>query len=508
MPSCDYKLWRTATQIPGLFVFEAALIKLNSASPPTYDYLTAQTGLVQGMNEQLLPNNYGLDITLSMFNNLSNRLDSVFKKIRGQAVISEKQVQDTMREVRMALLEADVNYKVAKDFCDKIAAKATGAELSQSLKPDQHIIKIVHEELVSLLGSQATELNLRTAPPAIFMVVGLQGSGKTTSCGKLALYLKKTLKRSPLLVPADIYRPAAIDQLKTLGAQLGIPVLDSNSNENPVKIAERAVEEARNRGYDTVIIDTAGRLQIDTEMMAEITEIEKTVSPHEILLVADAMVGQESVNIAQGFSQAVNLTGLILTKMDGDARGGAALSMLAVTGKPIKLVGLGEKMDALEVFHPDRLASRILGMGDVMSLIEKASANIDMEESLKLQKKISKNSFTFEDFLSQLRMMKKLGSIGSLMGMIPGMGKLADKIDPQQAESELKKVEAIILSMTPHERNNPEVINGDRRKRIAAGSGTRVQDINNLQKQFEQMQKMMKQFNKMGMGGMLKGLRG
>ncbi len=443
-----------------------------------------------------------------MFQNLSDKLTSALKHLRGKTVISAQDLEATLKEVRLALLEADVNYKVAKDFCAEIAVLAQGEEVLKSLKPDQQIIKIVHEQLKIMLGSNASDLNLKVAPPAIIMLVGLQGSGKTTSCGKLAIYLRKQLKRNPLLVPADIYRPAAIEQLKTLGKQINVPVYDTQAGQKPLQIAELAVEQARLMGHDVVILDTAGRLQIDTELMQELGDIQASIKPQEILLVADAMTGQEAVNVAQGFSDQLALTGLILTKLDGDARGGAALSMLKVTGQPIKFIGLGEKLDALEVFHPDRLASRILGMGDMLSLIEKASEQINVEDSLKLQKKFQKNSFDLEDFLSQLRMMSKMGSISSLMSMIPGMDKMAKKIDPEAAAKELRKTEAIILSMTKKERLNPDILNGSRRKRIAHGSGTQVQDVNQLLKQFLELKKMMKQFNKMGMGNMMKAMGG
>lgn len=456
-----------------------------------------------------------------MFSNLSDKLDLAFKKIRGRASLSEKDVQEAMRAVRMALLEADVNYKVTKDFCDRVAAKATGEAILKSLKPDQQVIKIVHEELKQTLGEQAADLNLTGTPPQVIMLVGLQGSGKTTSCGKLAVYLKKEQKRNPYLVPADVYRPAAIDQLKTIGKQIGVPVFDSNTEQNPVDIAKLALEEARLRGHDVMILDTAGRLQIDEKLMQELHDIKNAIQPTEILLVGDAMTGQEAVNVAEGFNKQLEISGLILTKLDGDARGGAALSMLSVTGKPIKFIGLGEKLNALEVFHPDRLASRILGMGDVLSLVEKASKQVSEAEALKMHKKLRKNELTLADFLKQLRMMKKMGSISSLMGMIPGMGKLAKQIDPQETEKELKKTEAIILSMTPKERFNPAVINGSRRKRIANGSGTKVNDVNKLLKSFTEMKKMMKKLNQgggmekmmqaLGGGGnpmqMLKGLR-
>ena len=443
-----------------------------------------------------------------MFDSLQTRLDKAFKRIRGKGVVGEKDIQETMREVRMALLEADVNFKVAKDFCDRVALQSKGEEVLKSLTPDQQIIKIVHQELVNTMGEAAQELNLKVAPPAIIMLVGLQGSGKTTTVGKLGNYIKKELKRSPLLVPADVYRPAAIEQLKTIGTSLKLPVFQSTSNDDPVEIAKRAVKQAELEGYDTVILDTAGRLQIDTELMNELQDISDAVQPHEILLVADAMTGQEAVNVAEGFHKALEIDGLILTKLDGDARGGAALSMRAVTGCPIKFIGIGEKSDALEIFHPERMASRILGMGDVLSLIEKASKEVDLEESLKLQKKIKKNDFTLEDFLNQLNMIRRMGSMGSLASMIPGMGKMMKQVNEADAEKELKKIEAIILSMTPKERRNHAIINGSRRKRIAGGSGTQVQDVNRLLKQFLEMRKMMKKFTKMGAGGLMKMLGG
>lgn len=443
-----------------------------------------------------------------MFDSLSSKLEAAFKSIRGRGVLTEKDVVATTKQVRMALLEADVNFKVAKDFCSQVAEKASGEEVLKSLTPDQQVIKLVHAELVEVMGGSATELNLNVAPPAVIMLVGLQGSGKTTTIGKLAKYLRDDLKRKALLVPADVYRMAAIDQLKTIGKQLNFEVFDSTQDQDPVDIATQAKDFAANQGFDTIIIDTAGRLQIDAELMSELKELNAAVEPDEVLLVADAMTGQEAVNVAQGFDEALDIDGLILTKLDGDARGGAALSMKAVTGKPIKFIGVGEKLDALEVFHPDRMASRILGMGDVLSLIEKATKEVNLEDSLELQKKIKKNDFTFDDFLKQLNMMKKMGNISSLAGMIPGMDKMMKKVDPEQAEQELKRVEAIILSMTPHERQKPAIINGSRRKRIAMGSGTRVQDVNSLLKQFTEMKKMMKKISKMGMGGMMNMLGG
>lgn len=438
-----------------------------------------------------------------MFDSLQGKLDSAFKKITGRGVLTEKDVQAAMREVRMALLEADVNFKVTKDFCERVSEKAIGEYVLKSLSPGQQVVKVVHEELRATMGEEAVPLNINVAPPASLMLVGLQGSGKTTSAGKLARYLRDQENRKPLLVPADVYRPAAIEQLKTLGRQLDIPVFDSNSEMDPVDIAKQAIEYAKGHGRDIVILDTAGRLQIDEELMDELLDIVEAVEPNEVLLVGDAMTGQEAVNVAQGFDEALDLDGLILTKLDGDARGGAALSMRAVTGKPIKFIGIGEKLDALEVFHPERMASRILGMGDVLSLIEKASQEVDLEESLALQKKIKKNQFTLEDFLSQLGMIKKMGSISSLTSMIPGMNKLTKDMDPELAEKEMKRIEAIILSMTAEERRNHAILNGSRRRRIAKGSGTTVEEVNKLLKQFMEMRKMMKKISKMGMGGLM-----
>ena len=446
-----------------------------------------------------------------MFASLQEKLGSALKSIRGKTVVSEKDLAETMRAVRMALLEADVNYKVAKDFCDAVSAKAMGESVLKSLTPDQQIIKIVHEQLVHTLGGEAAELNLRGTPPIIIMMVGLQGSGKTTTSAKLALLLKKKHKKKTLLVPADVYRPAAIQQLKTLASALDVDCYQSDASQDPVKIAEEACTYASNHGFDALIIDTAGRLQIDQEMMKELAEISDAVRPHEILLVVDAMTGQEAVNVAQGFDQALEIDGLVLTKLDGDARGGAALSIKSVTGKPIKFVGLGEKPDALDTFHPDRLASRILGMGDVLSLIEKASANISQEDTENIQNSLKKGDFSLEDFLGQLRMMKKMGSMESILGMLPGANKLMQKINPEEAERDLKRVEAIILSMTRLERRKPELINGQRRKRIANGSGTSVQDVNKLLKQFVEMRKMMKQLQGGGLSkimNMAKGLGG
>jgi len=442
-----------------------------------------------------------------MFDFLHDRLEGAFKKIRGRARLTAADVEATLKEVRTALLEGDVNFKVAKELCARVSERAVGEDVLKSLTPDQQIIKLVHDELASVMGGEAAELNLRSSPPVVIMLVGLQGSGKTTTASKLARLVRDTHKRAPLLVPADIYRPAAIEQLKTLGKNLNIPVFDTQPTDKPLDIAIRAQDFARKTMCDVMILDTAGRLQIDAALMDELRQIEAALSPAEILLVADAMTGQEAVNVAQGFSETLSLTGLVLTKMDGDARGGAALSMRAVTGKPIKFIGLGEKSDALEPFHPERMASRILGMGDVMTLIEKATQQVSLEDSADLERKFKKDQFTFEDFLGQMRMIKKMGSISSLTSMIPGLNKLAKQVDPEKQEREFAKLEAIILSMTPAERRNHEIINGSRRKRIAKGSGTSVEDVNKLLKQFVEMKKMMKQLMKMG-PGMLGGLMG
>ncbi len=438
-----------------------------------------------------------------MFDSLHAKLEAAFKKIRGHASVTPKDIESTMREVRIALLDADVNFTVAKDFCTKVAEKALGEQVMKSLTPAQQIIKLVHEELVATMGEGAVPLGLSVAPPAIIMLVGLQGSGKTTTASKLARYIRDELKRKPYLVPADVYRPAAIEQLKSLGSKLGIAVHDSKPNEDPVSIAKAAREYAANHAFDTIIIDTAGRLQIDPELMRELQEISDALQPHEILLVADSMTGQEAVNVAQGFDQALEIDGLILTKLDGDARGGAALSMRAVTGRPIKFIGIGEKSEALEVFHPDRMASRILGMGDVLTLIEKAQKEVSVEDTLALHKKMQRNEFSLEDFLSQMRMVKRMGSLSSLTSMIPGMGKFAKELDGEKAEKEMKRIEAIILSMTPRERRNQSIIDGSRRKRISKGSGTSVEEVNRLLKQFLEMKKMMSKISKMGMGGLM-----
>lgn len=444
-----------------------------------------------------------------MFDSLSDKLDQIFKKLRGQGVMTEENIKDALREVRLVLLEADVNFKVVKDFIGRVRERAVGSQVLQSLSPGQQVIKIVNDELVTLMGGgEDNSLNLAAKPPVAIMLVGLQGSGKTTSCGKLARYLKAQ-RRKPLLVPADVYRPAAIDQLKTLGSQLSLEVFDSRADQNPVDICREALRFAANAGFDTVLFDTAGRLQIDEVLMEELVRIKDTVEPEEILLVADAMTGQEAVNVATGFDSRLDLTGVILTKLDGDAKGGAALSIKAVTGKPVKFVGLGEKLDALEVFHADRLVSRILGMGDVLTLIEKAEASFDKGEAEKLQKKLKKNQFDLEDFRSQLQQMKKMGSLESIMSLVPGMGKLMKQVEgAQPGEKDLKRIEAIIDSMTREERANPSVINGSRRLRIAKGSGTTVQEVNQLLKRFTEALKLVKQLQKMGPKGLLKGMGG
>lgn len=435
-----------------------------------------------------------------MFKGLGERLDEIFKSLKGKGRLTEDDVNQAMREVRMALLEADVNFKVVKDFVAQVKERAVGQDVLGSLSPAQQVIKIVKDELTELLGGTQAKINLSPKPPTVIMLVGLQGAGKTTTAGKLAKLLSKQGRR-PLLVAADIYRPAAIKQLQVLGEQLKIPVF-SMGQENPVQIARAAVENAGSTGKDLVIIDTAGRLHINEELMGELADIKTTVKPHEILLVVDAMTGQEAVNVADTFNQKLGLDGIIMTKLDGDARGGAALSVRKVTGTPIKFAGMGEKLDALEPFHPDRMADRILGMGDVLTLIEKAQANFDAEQAAKLNKKIRQADFNLEDFLDQMQQIKKLGPLEQVLGMIPGMGKLTKQLKDQQLNGkEMGQVEAIIYSMTPWERQHPEKIDGSRKKRIARGSGTRVQDVNQLLKQFEQTRKMMKQISNMTKGG-------
>lgn len=427
-----------------------------------------------------------------MFENLTDRLDGVFKKLRGHGKLTEENIQEAMGEVRKALLEADVNFTVVKGFIRTVTEKAVGQEVLTSLSPGQQVIKVVHDELVDLLGSQAEPLHLDGPQPAVIMLAGLQGSGKTTTAAKLAKQLKAD-GRKPLLVPADVYRPAAIDQLHVLGQQVDVPVFGSTTDQKPVEIAKAALGEARAGSIDTVIIDTAGRLHVDEALMTELREITDAVGVSETLFVADAMTGQDAVTVADKFNSDLEITGVILTKMEGDARGGAALSVKKVTGKPIKFVGVGESVDALEVFHPDRTASRILGMGDVLTLIEKAEAVVDQKNAQKLAKKIQKNEFTLEDFLDQIQQIKKMGNLEQLMGMIPGINKLKQVQDaPKPDEKELAKTEAIIRSMTAKERRNHRIINASRRQRIAKGSGTSVAEVNRVLKSYTMMLKMMK----------------
>ncbi len=435
-----------------------------------------------------------------VFEGLADKFQQTFKKLRGKGKLTEADVNEAMREVRMALLEADVNFKVVKDFIAKIKEQAVGQEVMGSLTPAQFVIKIVNDELTNLMGGTQSRLTVSSRPPTIIMLVGLQGAGKTTTVGKLAHLLKKQSKR-PLLVAADIYRPAAIKQLQVLGGQLDIPVFAMEECKDAVLIAQKAVEHALAYTRDTVIIDTAGRLHINEELMEELKAIKKNVKPHEILLVVDAMTGQDAVGVAESFNKDLGLDGVILTKLDGDARGGAALSIKAVTGCPIKFAGMGEKLDALETFHPDRMASRILGMGDVMSLIEKASSTIDLEQAKEMEKKFRKDDFNLDDFLEQLQQVRKLGPLDQILGMLPGMGNLKKLQDVKIDEKELSRTEAIIRSMTKKERRDASIINGSRRKRIALGSGTRVQDVNKLLKQFVEAKKMMKKFQDMQKNG-------
>ena len=434
-----------------------------------------------------------------LFEGLADRLQEAFKKLKGKGKITEEHVNEALREVRMALLEADVNFKVVKELINRIKERAIGEEVMKSLTPAQQVIKIVNEELTELMGGSQSKILIASKPPTVLMMVGLQGAGKTTSTGKLALHLRKQGKK-PLLVAADVQRPAAIDQLETIGKQLNIPVYSDRVSKNPVEIAKAAMAEAASKLYDIVIIDTAGRLHVNEELMEELVTIKKQVKPHEILLVADAMTGQDAVQVAESFHEKLGLDGIVLTKMDGDARGGAALSIKAVTGAPIKFVGMGEKMDALEAFHPDRMASRILGMGDVLTLIEKAQTEMDTAENEKMAKKMMKDGLDLNDFLSQMQQIRKLGSFKDILGMIPGMSKMKELKDVDLDGKDIKKIEAIIRSMTMAERTKPSLIDGSRRKRIAAGSGTQVQDVNQLLKRFEETNKMMKQFTGMNKG--------
>lgn len=423
-----------------------------------------------------------------MFENLQEKLELALKKFRGQNKISEENITEALREIRRALLEADVNIQVAKQFVDSVKEKSVGIEVKGNLLPEQLIVKLVRDELVEIMGNKLIELSFSPAPPTVVLVAGLQGSGKTTFCAKLAKNLKKK-GRQPLLVACDIYRPAAIEQLKQLGNQIKMPVY-STEDKDPVKIANEALSYAKKFARDVVIIDTAGRLTIDEVMMDEVKNLSKAVNPTETLFVCDAMIGQDAVTTAKAFHEKLSLTGVVLTKLDGDTRGGAALSVLSVVGKPIKYVGTGEKLDALEPFHPERIASRILGMGDILTLVEKAESQFDQNEAKKIEEKIKKNQFTFEDFLDQLKTIKKMGSLRDLMGMLPGMDKALKNVNID--DNAFNKVEAIIYSMTRQERNSPKLINGSRRKRIANGSGTTIQDVNRLLKQFDDMNKMMK----------------
>lgn len=424
------------------------------------------------------------------FEGLSDRLEAAFKKLRSKGALTEKDVKDAMREVRLALLEADVNYKVAKDFTQKVTERAVGEKVMESLTPSQMVIKIVNEELTSLMGGIKSRLAVANHPPTVVMMCGLQGSGKTTHSAKLALMLKNQGHR-PLLVACDIYRPAAIKQLQVVGEKAGVPVFEMGQI-NPVEIARNALSLAKDQGYDYVFLDTAGRLHIDEELMNELKSIKSEVRPHEILLVVDSMTGQDAVNVASSFDEALGIDGLILTKLDGDTRGGAALSARAVTGKPIKFIGTGEKLGDLDVFHPDRMASRILGMGDMLSLIEKAEMELDEKKALELEKKLRKNKFDLNDLLDQLQQMRKMGSIKDILRMLPGVGRKIDEIEVD--ERQFDRMQAIILSMTPQERRKPDIINPSRKRRIAAGCGMQVEDVNRLLAQYRQMQKMFKQF--------------
>ncbi|HER09101.1 MAG TPA: signal recognition particle protein [Bacteroides sp.] len=424
-----------------------------------------------------------------MFENLSERLEQSFRMLRGQGRITEINVAETLKDVRRALLDADVNFKIAKQFTDEVREEALGQKILAAVKPGEMMVKIVHDHLASLMGEEHVEMDLK-GNPSVVLIAGLQGSGKTTFAGKLASFLKKKKGRNPLLVAGDVYRPAAIDQLKIIGEQVQIPVYTEDGNKNPVKIAKAAVREARMKGFNTVIIDTAGRLAIDEEMMNEITAIKEAVTPHEILFVVDSMTGQDAVNTAKEFNERLDYDGVVLTKLDGDTRGGAALSIRSVVNKPIKFVGTGEKLDAMDVFHPKRMADRILGMGDIVSLVEKAQEQYDQEEARKLQKKIAKNQFDLTDFMSQIQQIKKMGNIKDLAAMIPGAGKALKNLDMD--DDAFKGIEAIINSMTPEERSDPSLLNGSRRRRIAEGSGTTVPEVNRLVKQFGETRKMMK----------------
>jgi signal recognition particle subunit SRP54 len=430
-----------------------------------------------------------------MFENLSERLERSFKLLKGQGRISEINIAETLKEVRRALLDADVNFKIAKQFTDSVKQKALGQQVLSSVNPSQMMVKIVHDELVELMGGDKTDINIKINP-SVILIAGLQGSGKTTFSGKLAKWVKTKRGKNPLIVACDVYRPAAIEQLKIIGVQIEVPVYSEDGNMSPVIIARNAVREAKKLGHDVVIIDTAGRLAIDEEMMNEIASVKEAVSPHEILFVVDSMTGQDAVNTAREFNERLDFDGVVLTKLDGDTRGGAALSIKSVVNKPIKFVSSGEKMDAIDIFYPERMADRILGMGDIVSLVEKAQEQYDSEEARRLQKKIAKDQFDFNDFIAQIQQIKKMGNVKDLMSMIPGVGKAVKDLDID--DNAFKGIEAIIRSMTPEERINPVVLNGSRRKRIASGSGTSVQEVNKLLKQFDETRKMMKMMTKGG----------
>ena len=444
-----------------------------------------------------------------MFQNLTDRLTGTIKRLRGQGRLSEDNIKETLREVRMALLEADVALPVVKEFTEKVRERAVGQEVLQSLTPGQALVKIVNDELVAIMGEACDELQLSVQPPAVVLMAGLQGSGKTTSTAKLARWLKERKKKSVLVASCDIYRPAAIDQLQTLAGEVGAEFFPSSTDQDPVAIATDALEYARKKHADVLIVDTAGRLHIDEEMMAEIQRVHAAINPVETLFVVDSMTGQDAANTAKAFNEALPLSGVVLTKTDGDARGGAALSIRSITGKPIKFLGIGEKTEALEPFHPDRVASRILGMGDVLSLVEEAERKVDKEKALKLAKKLHKGKrFDLEDFHDQLEQMMGMGGLGSLIDKLPGVGQLPQNVRDQVNDRDMHRMLAIIRSMTPKERQFPDIIKGSRRRRIAAGSGTQVQDVNRLLKQFTQMQKMMKKMSKGGMKNMMRGLKG
>ncbi len=430
-----------------------------------------------------------------MFENLSDRLEKSFKMLKGQGRITEINIAETLKEVRRALLDADVNFKIAKQFTDTIKQKAIGQEVLKSVNPSQMMIKIVHDELVDLMGGDKTDINIKINP-SVILIAGLQGSGKTTFSGKLAKWVKSKRSKNPLLVACDVYRPAAIEQLKIIGTQVEVPVYTEPGNMDPVMIARNAVKEAKKNGYDLVIIDTAGRLAIDEQMMNEISAVKQAINPNEILFVVDSMTGQDAVNTAREFNDRLDFDGVVLTKLDGDTRGGAALSIKSVVNKPVKFVSSGEKMDAIDIFYPARMADRILGMGDIVSLVEKAQEQYDAEEARKLQKKIAKDQFDFDDFINQIQQIKKMGNVKDLMSMIPGVGKAVKDLDID--DNAFKGIEAIIRSMTPEERSNPVVLNGSRRKRIALGSGTSVQEVNKLLKQFDETRRMMKMMTKGG----------